>query len=281
MKHYVRVCRPRFEVAVLEIDADDEEQAEDIAVGVAIELPGEGWHLLPCNDELYQPHVETCHSEHTINASADDPKEREEYIEDLKSLERADAVNHIRYLLLYADVGTGQGRVIFEPWFPAGEPELLEHDLAGDWVSDLEVIMDEGLENFEEFVANLPREPDHLRPIVVPFSWPDLDPDEEGPDRPDPRRYRTEIPELRAMALSREEFNDVRACLSGIDEVLAKPQTLSMRLELAAALLAHACSAAFQSAKAQGHPNDGQKRYDIFERLTVLRARELFKQKRA
>jgi hypothetical protein len=54
-----------------------------------------------------------------------------------------------------------------------------------------------------------------------------------------------------------------------------------MRLELAAALLARLCSAATKSAKAQGHPEDAEKRYDIFERLAVLRAPELFKQKRA
>jgi hypothetical protein len=281
VKHYVRVCRPRFEVTVLEIDADDDDQAEDIAIGEAVELPPEKWHLLAFDDGLYQSHVETCHLDDTIDANVDDPKEREEYIADLVSPERAEATNYIRYLLLLADVAHASGQVIFEPWFAVANPELLESDLSSDWVAELKQIEDEGIENFEDFLSKLPEEPDHLQPIIVPFSWPDLDPEEDPGDRPDPRRYRTEIPELRAMGLSRAEFNDVRACLGGIDEVFGKPQTLSMRLELAAALLAHLCSAAFKSAKAQGHPHDAEKRYDIFERLAVLRARELFKQNRA
>jgi hypothetical protein len=178
MKHYVRVCRPRFEIAVLEIDADDDDQAEDMAVGQAIKLPAAGWHLLSFDDEAYQPHVESCHSEHTIDANVEDePGEREEYIKELQSPERAEAMHCVRYLLLYADVGTGEGSVIFEPWFPVGEPQLLEHDLAGDWVRELEAIQDEGLENFEDFAAGLAEEektaeeakPDHLRPIIIPF----------------------------------------------------------------------------------------------------------------
>jgi hypothetical protein len=212
-----------------------------------------------------------------------DPTTREEYIKKLRSPERSEETSHILYLLLYADVGTGEGRVIFEPWFPVGEPQLLECDLAGDWVQALEAIQEEGLENFEDFASKLAKEPipDHRQPIIVPFPTPYQPSDEGSADRPDPGQYKTEIPELRAMALSREQFDDVRACLSNIDKVLAKPQTVSMRVELAAALLAHACSAAYESAGAQGHPEEGQMRYDVFERLAMLRARELFKQKRA
>jgi hypothetical protein len=74
------------------------------------------------------------------------------------------------------------------------------------------------------------------------------------------------------MALSGEQFDDVRACLTSIDEILSKSQTVSMRVELAAALLAHACSSAFESAAAQGHPEEGKMRYDVLERLAVLSA---------
>jgi hypothetical protein len=54
-----------------------------------------------------------------------------------------------------------------------------------------------------------------------------------------------------------------------------------MRLELATTLLAHACSAAFNGAEPIGYHGEGQERYDTFERLTVLRARELYSQERA
>ena len=62
---------------------------------------------------------------------------------------------------------------------------------------------------------------------------------------------------------------------------MAKPQSVMMRLELATTLLAHACSAAFNGAEPIGYHVEGQERYDTFERLTVLRARELYSQERA
>ncbi len=41
----------------------------------------------------------------------------------------------------------------------------------------------------------------------------------------------------------------MRACLQAIDKVMAKPQSVMMRLELAAALLAHARYVMFQLAE--------------------------------
>lgn len=41
-------------------------------------------------------------------------------------------------------------------------------------------------------------------------------------------------------------------------------------------LLASACGAAFDSAAAQGYPEDAEKRYEFFQQLALLRARELF-----
>jgi hypothetical protein len=207
--------------------------------------------------------------------------EKRAYIAELQSPGRAEATRYVRYLLLYADVAHGAGHVLFQPWFALNNPELLEADFVSDWVAELKEIEDEGVENFEEVLSELRDVPDHKQTIIVPFSWPEFETEEGSGERPDPRRYRTEIPEIQAMDLSRREFNDVRACLGGIDEVLSRPQRLAMRLELAAALLAHLGSAAFKSACAQGHPEDAEKRYDIFEHLAVLRARELFKQKRA
>jgi hypothetical protein len=63
--------------------------------------------------------------------------------------------------------------------------------------------------------------------------------------------------------------------------VLAEPQTVAMRAELASALMAHACSAGYDSAVGTGHPGEADQRYAAFERLITMRARELFTQKRA
>lgn len=285
MKHYVRLCRPRFEVAVLEIEAEDDDPAMLAALEQAENVPAGDWHLQSISDEVYLPHVELCHSEHTIEANiGDDAAEREEYVKELHAIDRP---NEIRYLLLLADVGTGEGRVIYEPWFSAGEPELLEHDLVGDWMLELQSVGEEGLENFEamaEAAAVDPKPAVRQRSSIIPFPIKregNGKPHKDAEDLPDPRQYRTAIPELLARPLTREEHDDVLACLNAIDKVLSKPQSVMMRVELAAALLAHACSAAFESAAATGHPKDGQQRYDLFEDLAVARARELYAQKRA
>jgi hypothetical protein len=240
------------------------------AVRKAVKLRGGAWHLLPFDDENYRPHVEECHSQLDVEANCE-PDERKAYVENLKSPESTEEIDYVRYLLLYADVAGGDGRVIFEPWFPTRDPQLLEHDLATDWVDTLVRLRDEGLQNFEDFATRQSAQeedakPDHLRPIIIPFP-------SQTAQAPDPRQYRTEIPEFRAMPLSRAQFGDVCACLTSIDHILSKPQTVAMRTELAAALLAHACAAGYESAAAQGKPEEAQMRYDAFERLAVLRAR--------
>ena len=47
MKNYVRLCRPRFEVTLLEIEADEVKDAEIRARAKAIEgeIPESAWHL--------------------------------------------------------------------------------------------------------------------------------------------------------------------------------------------------------------------------------------------
>lgn len=150
MKHFVRVCRPRFELAVLEIDAEDDDDAEAIAAERAATLSDDAWYLQKFIPERYRPHVESCHSEHTIEANVgDDEDEQAAYVEELRDFDGND--DDPRYLLLKGDVGTGGGEVIFEPWFCSSEPELLEADLCSDWVSSLEEVGEEGFENFETF----------------------------------------------------------------------------------------------------------------------------------
>jgi hypothetical protein len=40
-------------------------------------------------------------------------------------------------------VDCGEGDVISEPWFRGDDPELLELDIATDWMSDLEKVTDD------------------------------------------------------------------------------------------------------------------------------------------
>jgi hypothetical protein len=98
---------------------------------------------------------------------------------------------------------------------------------------------------------------------------------------PDPQQWNTEIPELQARPLSRQEHEQVLECIRAIAPVQARGMSVSARMELAAALLADACSSAYQSAEAQGVAAEGPARYAAFEDLTLRRAREIYAQGRA
>lgn len=86
----------------------------------------------------------------------------------------------------------------------------------------------------------------------------------------------SDLPVLKDMAFTDAEKRLVLDCLVSIDGLIARPTSLRMKLELAAALLMRACAAAYESAAAQGRPDDAEMRYESFEQLTVARARELF-----
>lgn len=86
----------------------------------------------------------------------------------------------------------------------------------------------------------------------------------------------SEIPELQVMEFSEEEQQLVLDCVHAIDIVVVVPTSVRMKVELAAALLVHACSAAYDSAGAQGRPEQAQSNWEAFEALALLRARELF-----
>lgn len=147
MKHYVRLCRPRFDVVVLEIGAEDDEDAMVMALEKAETVPDSEWQLQGFDEKSYHPHVESCHSDHTIDANVgDDPEAKAEYVKKLQSPEPTECT---RYILLLGDTETGEGKVVYEPWFHPEDPQLLEHDIAGDWIESLQDAAEAGLENFE------------------------------------------------------------------------------------------------------------------------------------
>lgn len=146
-KHLVRLCRPRFEVVVIEIEAADDDRAKALALAKAEHLPQSAWHLQRLDEENYSPHVESCYSDHTIDANVgEDEEERAEFVEELLSPEPTEET---RYLLLLGDIGSGEGKVIFEPWFAATDPGLLEIDITGDWAHELTEVVRDGLERFD------------------------------------------------------------------------------------------------------------------------------------
>lgn len=97
----------------------------------------------------------------------------------------------------------------------------------------------------------------------------------------DPGVWHTDIVELQSRPPTPDEYALVLQCLRAVDEILADDVTLIVRLELAAVMMATACSSAYDSASAMGEPEEAQNRYDFFEHLAVRRSRELYEQRRA
>ena len=140
MKHYVRLCRPRFEVTVLEIDAKDTFEAGIIARENAGSLPESVWHLQAFDAKSYQPHVEERTPQSDVEANVgQEPWDKESFIKELRSTE---ATEHTRYMLLQADINGGDGEVVYEPWFDYLNPTLLEIDIVGDWLESLTTVED-------------------------------------------------------------------------------------------------------------------------------------------
>ena len=103
----------------------------------------------------------------------------------------------------------------------------------------------------------------------------------KGVDRPDPEVWSTEIPEMLAAGFDKHDLKKVRQILAAVAPVEGgAPMTVVARVELAAAFLATACGAAYDSAAATGFPDQATLRYDLAEALVVKRAREIYGQGR-
>lgn len=100
-------------------------------------------------------------------------------------------------------------------------------------------------------------------------------------DLPDPRQWHSELIEFQARPLTKHDHAQVLQCLNLIGRVEATGMTVLARMELAAALMAGACTSAYNSAAAQGEPADGPERFSHSEDFIVRRAREIYAQGRA
>ena len=99
-------------------------------------------------------------------------------------------------------------------------------------------------------------------------------------DRPDPKQWTTEIPELLASPFSRQDFEQVQECLRAIAPIEARGMTLVTRIELVASLLAFACSHGFTSG-VETEGGDGPSLFALTEQLVVRRAREIYGQEQS
>ena len=128
-KYYVRVARPRIETAVVEVDAVDDDEAEQRALEQATQLSEASWAIEPFDMGTYRAHVDTM-----VAGNDFDP---------VVELDRGQATELLaetatHYLLLRADCDAGEGEVVVQSWFVVDDPDLLASDLTRDWLRSLE-----------------------------------------------------------------------------------------------------------------------------------------------
>ena len=124
--YHVQLCRPRFEVAVVAIEATSPSNAEAIALTSA-KNGKSGWRVVPYEPDVYRPHVE-------ISVLEEEPAYERGAAEKILNKYRE---RFIRYLVFYADTNTYNAKVIFQPWFNSETLGRFARDLAGTWTSEI------------------------------------------------------------------------------------------------------------------------------------------------
>ncbi len=165
MKYYAKVVRLRLEVACVEIEGDDiktGQEAADRALDAAT-ADDLSWRMLPYDTEAYAPHVEMLVSDPDLSEAGETATVIRRWMRSPESS------NQDRYLVLHADLETGEGRTILQPWLSeaAGLPLA---DLCGEWMDDLA--------DLSEMAVEAPR-PSNGSAIIIPFPRPA--PRNEGP----------------------------------------------------------------------------------------------------
>lgn len=147
MKYLLRMVRPRFEVKLIEIEAESEAVARLTATTQAL-VSKQGWKLIERSTDDYFPHIERCLSETDLGANE---MTEEEAREELASISAPDMD---KYFLLYADAFAGEGELVPQPWM-LRKSSLMITDLCSDWIEDLQELAESEHEEFEEHIREV------------------------------------------------------------------------------------------------------------------------------
>lgn len=132
--YFVMLARPVVQNALVSVQADTHEDAVAQALARAAALPTPAWKGR-FENERYAYDV-------TVVLAQDElgPDVNPELL--AKSLK-----DNYEYMLLQANLETGEGRVVFQPWL-AHCSDLMIADVTQDWVDQMQGIRDEGLDSF-------------------------------------------------------------------------------------------------------------------------------------
>lgn len=128
-RYWFQLVRPRFETALISIDADDYEEANQ-TVEFGAMFPGPKWRLEPFDEDHYTPFPIFGISEKELLMDGDTLAAGKRWL-------RQTSQEDNRFLILVADMETGEGFVPEQPWLPAGG-ELILTDIGGDWIAGID-----------------------------------------------------------------------------------------------------------------------------------------------
>ncbi len=125
----VKLARPVFEIAIVDVEAADHDEARRLAKRQAPALPDKAW--VGAFDPMKYGHdVQDLTDSRDVDEGEIDP-------EALAMTPEPD--EDVHYALLRADMFSGEGETLLQPWM-IGESKLIITDLAGDWIDALEEI---------------------------------------------------------------------------------------------------------------------------------------------
>ena len=154
-KFLVRLVRPVFEVAVVEVEAENEEMAEAAALNHAQSIEDVHWV------GTFDPRSYGCDAQYVIPVE----EAEDDFIFSGIETER-------KYAVLKADLDSGEGRMLFQPWMDEIDDQM-SADLCMDWGNQIEALRQEGTENYFGWLMKSLAPKEARLAKVIPFRRPE------------------------------------------------------------------------------------------------------------
>jgi hypothetical protein len=173
----VKLARPVFEIAIVDVEAADHDEARRLAKRQAPTLPNEAW-VGSFDPMKYGHDVQDLTDSRLVDEGEIGP-------EALVMTPEPD--EDVHYVLLRGDLFSGEGEVLFQPWM-IGEGKLVITDLVNDWIDALEEIRETDIDELLDGTFG----GDDARADTQ--SAPSIAIDQGGATDPDPSLQRNESP---------------------------------------------------------------------------------------
>ena len=153
-KFRVRLVRPVFQTALVEVEATDEDDAIFEALVRAEAVPEQAWQGRFDPDSYY----------YDVHYVEEEPETDDEYPE-------AGTEEDRKYLLLRGDIDTGTGAMPFQPWLTEVS-DLMVADLCLDWSAALATLEQAGVAGYYASLDRQIKAKDNVSAKVLPFRRP-------------------------------------------------------------------------------------------------------------